>query len=632
MLTTCGRPTAPLSTQICRRAVTVFVWSPRSGAYAPGVAIGDELWAAVRVYDAERVNAVLSSAVGSELEELRAWHVRERAPIRRWLRAERRQLHRPWDRARVPESLLLLWLAPPGIAAEWVGWDWGGIHGEWWPAATRAMENRGDSWMEGFVGGLVKHGHGPYDLVRSTCDRLGLPHPTDERSLGGWARNLVAVTRPTYSSRSGDEAAAPARTAESLRADGRTAQLWSAALGHNDLGRYPSFGQALRLLAEEGELDRLAVIDAVATTLTTPGKPYAQRVLVRLLEELAMRPEELPGGLPMAQGLVATLHGSASGPLLSAATSLLSSSEDLVELATTITGRPEKNQRRQLLSFVLAPEATQRLGAEGVRASLKLFAGLDDAAVAAQAQERLGRDVSTESALGHGLWELSVQVEAPQVSHFGDSFSFGEPHEAVVRRAMADPGPFHGGSTALWLVPTALEVLVRWTHEAGAEPVRRALRDAPLRSSGPGVFGLLVSAWVAKEPVDSRLAARYSGAIASDLLAVRHITRCLHRLGEAPFLLSTPCTADGGLGFDHLVDRLRRCRSFRPARPRAGVDARAAGRAGPGRRARRRRGGAALAGRWRAVDHDHRRLLVRAHDGGRARTAGPRAHHRRAGP
>ncbi len=309
------------------------------------------------------------------------------------------------------------------------------------------------------------------------------------------------------------------------------------------------------------------MIDAVVTQLTAPGRPKAQRVLVRVLEDLDVTAGELPGGLPMLQGLVATLHGSATAPLLPLTVELLATGDDLTELAATVAGRPEKKQRRVLLSVLLDQATTDRLGTDAVRASLELYAGLEDAAVADRARTALGHRTPEPTATATmGLWERAPDLAAvAPPMYFGETLGFESSHADVVRRAMLDPGPHHGGSTSPWLVPTALEILVRWAHDDGVGAVREGLRGAPLAEWGPSVFGQLVTAWVSQQPLvipvdPGNPYARHDPRG----FVLRHLVECLSRLGKAPFLLSTPSYGDGTLDLSALTGRLRRSASFGP--------------------------------------------------------------------
>ena len=124
------------------------------------------------------------------------------------------------------------------------------------------------------------------------------------------------------------------------------------------------------------------MVELVLTALTTPGKPSTQRALARALEAVAVGPADLTGRLPLVQGLVATCHGSVGAVLLPTALALCETADDVVELCTTIAGRPERRQKADLLKELAGPETTARLGVPAVLAGLDVLAQGADAALA----------------------------------------------------------------------------------------------------------------------------------------------------------------------------------------------------------------------------------------------------------
>ena len=212
--------------------------------------------------------------------------------------------------------------------------------------------------------------------------------------------------------------------------------------------------------------------------------------------------------------------------------------------------------------------------------------------------------------------------------HFGETLGFESSHADVVRRAMLDPGPHHGGSTSAWLVPTALEILVRWAHDDGVGAVREGLRGAPLAEWGPSVFGQLVTAWVSQQPL----------VIPVDPGQSVRPSRSTRLRPQTSRRVSLP-SREGAAPAQHPVVRRRHARperSHRPtaaervvrtARPRPGRPADSPSRSGPGRRARRpRRDPAGDRGGHRG-DLDRRCGDVRTGGGGP-----PRPAHAAAGP
>jgi hypothetical protein len=537
----------------------------RPAAYDPAVVIGDVLWSAVRDCEPACVDLVLTPLDDAGLREARAWHARERAALNRWLKSQEARDSSTWTDRALLQALLLLWLDSPSAAADGVDWDLSRIYDRSRHLARRAMDRRGDAWLKVFVLRLAERGKGPYDLIRTECDRLGLPHPTDDRTVGLWLRE-VAVPRLTYSYQRKDEDVV-AKTLERLVDDARTSELWSVALGNSQVGSYPSYTGAVARLVADGALDRVVVIESVTTHLTTPGKPYGQRALVQLLSDLDVKPAEIPGGLPMLQGFIATLHGSASAPLLPLALELVETGDDLQELVTTVTGRGEKGVRRAVLSFLVAGSTRTRLGHDAVRAGLEPFTTLDDETMAERARTALGMPTVAESLpTGLGLWELAPDVPAPEPpSYFGEPLTFDLDPALLVRGAMRDSSFWAGGLPPVWRLPADLETLVRWAHDEGVAHVRTALQGAPLDTYGHSVFGRLVTAWVEQRPLVLG-PNPHSPHSREDLVGLleHHLVESLSRLGTAPFLLSTPSYADGTIRLDSLVGRLRRSTHFGP--------------------------------------------------------------------
>ncbi len=127
-------------------------------------------------------------------------------------------------------------------------------------------------------------------------------------------------------------------------------------------------------------MSRGAVIELVLTALTTPGKPSTQRALARTLGAVSVETADLAGRLPLVQGLIATCHGSVGAVLLPTALALCETLDDVVELCTTIAGRPERRQKADLLKELARRETTARLGLSAVLAGLGLLAQGADAA------------------------------------------------------------------------------------------------------------------------------------------------------------------------------------------------------------------------------------------------------------
>jgi hypothetical protein len=542
--------------------------------YAAGVSIGDELWSVAEARDPDGLLALLETLDDDRLAAARVWYRSARPAVRR--DDDSLQTTTRWYARCAVEAYLAVWLGPPGQAAQDIEWTFLNdpsqtvLRMPWlWASSrhtplVRGVVGRGRDWTEAFVLALDDRRTGSYAVLRQGCDAFDLEHPTGDATIAGWMHSLTWAP-PGEADLEED---LHVRTVRRLRADPRTPELWAVALGHPDLGSHALVSSAVAALALEGDLDRAELIDRVVTLLTTPGRPRGQRALVQVLEDLDVTADEVPGGLPMLQGLVATLHGTATAPLVPLAIDLLLTGDDLTELATTVVGRPEKKQRRVLLAFLLASTTSERLGADAVRASLELYAGLEDAAVAERARAALGTALATATeAASLGLWELVPDVPVPpRPAHFGETVTYDSTHVEVVRRAIAEPGQHHGRRTPDLFSSTALEILVRWAYEDGVDTVRAALQGATAAEQGANLLGQLVTAWVAGRPLEIPLDPHnpYDRGLDHRGFHLRHLVECLSRLGEAPLLLSTPSHDDGTVDLTSLVGRLRRSPAFGP--------------------------------------------------------------------
>jgi hypothetical protein len=524
------------------------------------VSIGDRIWEVVRRLDAPALVVLLDGLDEDGLGQARAWYRRERKAVEEALNDHTRQAPHGRIGGRYEiRSLLMVWLGSPAMAARQVEWGWF-RDADTGACARRGVWSHDRAWIEQLTEGLVRHGHGGYSLIREVVDRFDLPHPTTAYVVAGWLRSVEPRARRAEGRGTVD----PEEAAALLRADPRTPDLWRHLLGNPELGGSAWVSGALARLARAGDLDRAEVVGAVVEQLTSPTRPQGQRVLTDVLVELDVRGSEVPGGLAMVQGLVATCHGRAIGPLLPLALELLDTGDDLVELCSTVTGRTEKKQRRDLLEVLLDPGSPSRFGPDAVRTSLELYAALDDTAIADRARSALGvTDAAPAGPDRLGLWELVIEPRDPP-THYGEIRSFGDsPVHAVHAGTRVGAGRFD----QLWLVPGALSVLNRGVHREGADRIRRALGDVPQDEYLPGPFGQLVEAWVNGRPLEVALPSQYALATRADptgSLLVGHLRETMSRLGRSPELLSTPTYDDGTLTLDDLVRRLGGCDTFGP--------------------------------------------------------------------
>lgn len=189
--------------------------------------------------------------------------------------------------------------------------------------------------------------------------------------------------------------------------------LWYR-LASGDCGSTSNLPEAISELVDLGELDRAAVLDQVFALLAAPQRPASQRTLAQITRSLALRPDEIPGGLTYLLGVISTSHGSAGKILLPHAIALVVDGDDLAELTTVVASRPEKKQKEMLLSALGSREFQERVGTPAAVSAAALIAETDDAVIAERAARLAERLDETFTQLAAdpaptGLWELKPQ-------------------------------------------------------------------------------------------------------------------------------------------------------------------------------------------------------------------------------
>jgi len=497
---------------------------------------------------------------------------------RRWYRKARTSIRKTTDSsgfrgfdkmvagAKV-EAVLCVALAPPASAAKWLRWDWltQGVQ-----LVAPMVVRRGPEWCAEFVAAADRLparadrwglSQSVYEVLRTAVDAHGLPTPAGAVFVEGW---MMAVTPPIAWQQGTPNAPDQAVVLDRLRTEPRLDDLVVPTLTHAQLGQHAHLTTGFASLAAEGRLDRQQVIDLCLAGLDSPGRPAAQKALADALRSLRLLSDELPGGLPRLQQLLATCHGSVTSRLLPLALELVATEDELVELTTTIAARPEKKQRADLLRGIVSGPIAASVPPEGRRAALELLADSPDAALAgkaARALESLGGSAFpavSVTATASGLWGLAVPDPSEPVTAFSEHTRFDESAVAVIRKAAA--------STTAWQVlpprhePHALSLVVRWCFRDGTKAVRRTIGDVEVGQYHSKPFGPALAAWLRK-----RLPPSYAPILppahpheqSPSPLVERHLRECLHRAGRVPFLLSTPTHTDASLDFGVLVERLR---------------------------------------------------------------------------
>ncbi|MFG3346424.1 DUF6493 family protein [Streptomyces sp. NPDC048018] len=187
-------------------------------------------------------------------------------------------------------------------AAAWIGSrdlaDWGERTTD---RVLAVLADREPAWLADVARRLAERpavAEDEYRLVHTLVLRSGCATPTGEAYLRGWTREMAS-----------------GRLLERLRSDPQTPVLvpyvialtetpdrltWSA--GPGDDGHWPT---ALKTLADEGVLDRAALVDGCAARLLRGGRPRDLRFPLALLQLLGTTGEERRARIPDWLGMVA---------------------------------------------------------------------------------------------------------------------------------------------------------------------------------------------------------------------------------------------------------------------------------------------------------------------------------------
>ncbi len=500
-----------------------------------------------------------------------------REAARRWYRGARTSIRKTTDSspfrgfdkmvaAAKVEAVLCVALAPPASAAKWLRWEWLTQGAQ---VVTPLVVRRGRDWCADFVAAADKLpargdrwglSRSVYDVLREAVDAHDLPTPVGAPFVEGW---MMAVTPPVSWAQGKPSVPDQQQVLSRLRADPRLDDLVAPVLAHSQLGQHAHLAAGIAILAVEGTLARDKVVDLCLAGLDSPGRPGTQKALAGALVSVGLRSDELPGGLPRLQQLLATCHGSVTSRLLPLALEQVATADELVELTTTIAARPEKKQRTDLLRAVTNGLIADRVRADGRRAALEILADNPDAAVAgkaARALEALGGSAfpaTPTSLAGTGLWDLSLPAPEPPTS-FAEPGVFDDDTVAIIRKAAATTTAWQ--ILPPWYEPLALSLVIRWSYRDGAKSARRAIGTVEVGQYHATLFGPALALWLRKRlppPLAPISVPRQPHEQSPSVLAERHLRESLFRAGRIPFLLSSPTHTDASLDFGVLVERLR---------------------------------------------------------------------------
>jgi hypothetical protein len=554
----------------------------------------------------ELVNEAAWSKLSGFLDGLSADGVEA---ARRWYRQGRRDALRLAQEAVGPADaklsgagcvqLLAVRLAPSGRkAAEWFGWElWGEYGGPAEAVVLRRLAGRGREWCAEFVQAASERTfrdreQGPVRVVRYCMPLIahhGLSMPTGTTYVVGWAEYYQ--TASAYATSEGSDPVhlerqqrwltaagtvgpiADTTLAEAWGRDPVVAEALSACFAIPGLvGRFAAWphdgwylGQAAAALVAGGQLDRERVLADCFAALTRPESASTHKAIASALTGVQVVSTDLKDRIALAQGVMATAHGSVTAVLLPVLVEAVSSPEELDELAATVFARKEKKQKSELLRALTSGDAVARFGRDGVVAGLIRAAAVEDETLVVKARAglaRVGVEVEPAEALPvDGLWTVEMPVvEArplgatlagplgltAEVSGLAaeDLVARARILDAVIRWAYSDLV-----AAKVWLQQHASQAPEH--HEVVLQLINWARGDLT-----PKVFAkeseVLRSA--EREPEYWQLTYRP----ASSAFAYLHGQEALLRAGRIPYLLSTPSYDNGVLGFDHLVERIRR--------------------------------------------------------------------------
>ncbi|MFE9817205.1 DUF6493 family protein [Streptomyces sp. NBC_00236] len=436
-----------------------------------------------------------------------------------------------------------------------------------------------------------------YPLIRELVRLAGCPTPTTDGCVEGWSAAMASTSAPLVFALRKDPYVATLVPCLFTTAEPVRSFAWNLEPGHTH--HWPT---ALATLADEGHVERTALLDGCVARLLRGGKAAQLRPYQAILEALRPTTEEeqerAADWIALAADAPSAVSGSAQRTLARLAASGLLTPRMLAEMSSAVLFRPEKKLVRAQLVLIgkelarcpaaapeLLPELAEAFGhadTEIQERALKLVAAhlTDDPALRAELGDRARLLSPTHRA-------RAVELFGPDAAPDEETGTYEEilpPAPVPVRLA---PAPetvaeavelvaaiVHGRTATVEEFERALDGLVRHAHRD-----RAALAEA-LRPALAGRFWLdpaqahyythelpglehVAAAVLDMPPTAEPPPALVSWRSDCSHTALRAVTHA--RVKEAalritsrplPFLLATPTTESGTLAPRVLIARL----------------------------------------------------------------------------
>lgn len=480
----------------------------------------------------------------------------------------------------------------------------------------RILGDRDPKWLGDLTHRLARRPESagvPYELMAGLVRLSGCPVPTTDAYVRGWLGHVAGTWQ------------GEGTVLDRLRQEPHLPRLVAALFETEDVGGFfgwlagdgpNSWYGALTRLADEGTLDRVALVDACVARLLRGGSAADQRAFLRLLKELSLTPgeqrERTADWLALASDAPSPVASHAQAVLGALALAGGLTPRQVAEMSDAVLFRPERKLVRAQLVLLGKILARDPSGAETLLPALAQAFGHEDSDVQERALKLAARhlkkavsaDVRAE--LVSAADQLIPALRVRAVSALGAAPAVPEPpaYEEVlpaaprpVRLAPAPGSPAELAEEVSALMASegdvatferTLDGLVRHAHrdpsallEALAPVVARRWwngTDAGYALLPDDHFGRADHVHTAADGLDLLLATLRGRVRTSTLLAsVQRGTAaeaCVHsplsrafeaRLWEVayrlrteplPFLLSTPTWSTGLLEPDELVARL----------------------------------------------------------------------------
>ncbi|MFI7367942.1 DUF6493 family protein [Streptomyces sp. NPDC050149] len=470
------------------------------------------------------------------------------------------------------------------------------------PAATLldVLAGRDPKWLGDLARRLAARSataEADYPLIRELVRLAGCPMPTTDGCVEGWSTAMASTRAPLVFALRKDPHVATLVPCLFTTAEPVRSFAWNLEPGHTH--HWPT---ALATLADEGHVERTALLDGCVARLLRGGRAAQLRPYQAILE--ALRPtgeeerERAADWIALAADAPSAVAGSAQQTLARLATSGLLTSRMLAEMSGAVLFRPEKKLVRAQLVLLGKELARRPAAAPEILPELAEAFGHADTDIQGRALKLAAAHLTDDPALRAELADrarlLSPTHRARAVQLFGPDAAPDE--ETRPYREILPPAPVpvrlapapetvaetvelvaaivHARTSTVEEFERALDGLVRHAHRdraALAEALRHALAGRwwldPAQSHYythelPGLEH------IAAAVLDMPPTAEPQPALASwrsdcSHTALRAVTRA--RVKEAalritsrplPFLLATPTTESGALDPHVLIARL----------------------------------------------------------------------------